>query len=140
MSLMHDEPQKGPSRWEQLTRRPKAAPKARNMARDKDRLYDNKLEAAYAEHLEADRQAGAISRWWPKPFKIRLANRCWYEADFLVQLLDGSLEIHETKGFMREDALLKLKFLTQTYPFSVVVVTKEKVRGGFSWKKVLFVP
>jgi hypothetical protein len=110
------------------------------MARDKNRLYDNKLESDYADHLEADRQANKIARWWPKPFKVRLANRCWYEADFLVQLLDGTLEIHETKGFMREDALLKLKFLVQTYPFPVWVIQKEKCQGGFAWKKTLFLP
>jgi hypothetical protein len=139
MSLLR-EPSSEPTRWEQLTRRPKAVPKARNMARDKDRLFDNKLEADYAEHLEAERQAGRIARWWPKPFKVRLANRCWYEADFLVQLPDGALEIHETKGFMRDDALLKLKFLVQTYPFNLVVITKGKVRGGYVWNEQPFLP
>lgn len=142
MSLLREEPaKKGPSRWEMLTSRPKAGPpKARNMAHDADRLYDNKLEAAYAEHLEADRQAGKILRWWPKPMKFRLANKCWYNADFMVQALDGSLAIHETKGFLREDAHLKLKFLTKEFPFPVVMIQKEKCKGGFIWKETLYTP
>jgi len=140
MTILPDKP--GPTRWEILTRRPKGtpAPRARDMARDKDRLYDNKLEAAYADYLEAQRQSGKIARWWPKPFKVRLANKCWYEADFMVQALDGALAIHEAKGFLREDAHLKLKFLAKEFPFPVVMIQKEKCRGGYIWKQTLYVP
>ena len=115
-------------------------PRARSMARDNDRLYDNKLEAEYAAHLEAERQVGKIEHWWAKPFKVRLANNCTYEVDFMVQELDGSIRVDETKGFMREDALLKIKFFVQLYPFPLWVITKEKCPGGYEWKRKLFVP
>jgi len=114
--------------------------KARSMARDKDRLFDNKLEEAYAKHLEADLQAGKILKWWVKPAKMTLANNCTLTPDFMIQDLDGSICFHETKGFMREDALLKLKFFVQIYPFDMYLITKEKVHGGYAWKKVLYLP
>lgn len=120
--------------------KPWQKPKARTMARDKDRLYDNKLEAEYAAHLEAERQAGKIDHWWVKPFKVRLANNCTYEIDFMVQELDGSIRMDETKGFVREDALLKMKFFVQLYPFPLWMITKEKCPGGYEWKRKLFVP
>lgn len=102
-------------------------------ASGEERLYDNELEAGYGAYLEAIRQAGKILHWWPKPFKIRLARACFYEADFLVQRLDGTLEIHETKGFMMEDAQIKLKMLTKDYPFRVLVVRRKK-GGIWEWE------
>ena len=53
--------------------------------------------------------------------------------DFLVQRLDGTLEIHETKGFMMEDAQIKLKMLTKDYPFRVLVVRRKK-GGIWEWE------
>lgn len=128
-----------PSRWAMLTKRPRPA-NVRSMAKDKSRLYDNKLEEAYAQHLTADQQSGKILNWWPKPAKFMLANNCGYTPDFMVQELDGSICFHETKGFLREDAHLKMKFFVQVYPFPLWLITKEKCPGGFSWKRVLYVP
>jgi hypothetical protein len=110
------------------------------MASDKDRLYDNDTERAYAMHLEAERQAGRIEHWWPKPAKFRLAKSDFYEPDFMVQMPDGLICVHETKGFMMEDALQKIKFFVQIYPFPLYVVTKDKARSGYSWKMSLFQP
>ena len=59
----------------------------------------NKLEAMYAAHLEALRRAGKIIFWRFESAKFRLADRTWYTPDFYIMRQDGTLEIHETKGF-----------------------------------------
>lgn len=137
MSLIFPEI-KPPSRQGRFSRF--ARGKTKDKAQDHDRLYDNKLEAEYAAHLEAERQAGKIRAWWPKPFSIRLSRRCRYELDFLVQTNSWELVIHETKGYMEDDALVKLRFVREEYPFRVFVVRKEKSRGGFEWALEEFTP
>ena len=37
---------------------------------------------------------------------------------------DGMLEVIETKGFMRDDAHVKLKLFAVLFPFKVTLVTK----------------
>lgn len=69
----------------------------------------NKSEQAYAHHLEARRIAGEITDWAYEPFTLHLAKATSYQPDFLVQLPDGTMEIHEVKawsakrGFLTED-------------------------------------
>lgn len=90
----------------------------------------NKLEQAYADELEMQRQRGEIELWKAHPFGLRLANKTFYHPDFLVMLTDGSLEIHETKGFMRDDANVKLKVAAAQFPFVFRLVKKK----GKTWK------
>lgn len=86
----------------------------------------NKLELAYSRLLEVEQQAGEIHRWWWDALALKLGHDCRYNTDFLVQRPSGLLEIHETKGFMRDDALVKLKVCAAMYPFTVVLVKREK--------------
>lgn len=94
----------------------------------------NTLEADYAAQLELEKRAGAITEYWFEPFNLRLAKDTFYRADFLVMLADGTLEIRETKGFMREDALIKLKIVAEKYPFRVLVVYRRLKKEGGGWR------
>jgi hypothetical protein len=50
--------------------------------------------------------------------------------DFAVMTASGVLEMHEVKGFMTEDANVKLKVAASQYPFVFRLVRKAK---GGAW-------
>jgi hypothetical protein len=76
----------------------------------------NKLEEAYMRQLDFLKTIGAVKSWKYESLKLRLAEGAWYTPDFFVELTDGVLEIHETKGFMREAAFVRLKVAAEQYP------------------------
>jgi hypothetical protein len=85
----------------------------------------NKLERRYAAHLAILKAAGEIHDWAFQPEKFRLANKgdaCFYTPDFRLLLNDGTVEFHDTKGFMEEDALIKIKWFVAAHPYPLVVV------------------
>ncbi len=86
----------------------------------------NRMEREWALVLEARRRAGQIARWDFQPVKLRLADRTFYEPDFRVIALDGTIEMHETKGFMEDDAAVKLKVAAEQHPYRFVLVRKLK--------------
>jgi hypothetical protein len=86
----------------------------------------NKLERAYSVELENQRLAGLISSWKFEAMKLRLANRTTYSPDFFVVLPDGRMEHHETKGFMRDDAHVKLKVAASQFPMFTFRLVKRK--------------
>lgn len=101
--------------------------KGRVQSHTPDRM--NALELAYAEHLLARMVDGDVVRFDFESLKLRLGPRCWYTVDFLVQRSDGSLEIHETKGHMRDDAAVKLRITEGLwYPFRLFVVRRKRER------------
>jgi hypothetical protein len=98
----------------------------------------NRTEAAYAEHLEARRRAGAIEWWKFESFRLRLAERTWYVPDFAVMIIDDArgswaLEFHEVKGFWRDDARVKIKVAAEAFPFRFLAVQKKRARDGGGW-------
>lgn len=84
----------------------------------------NKLEARYAAHLATLNWAGEILGFGFEEIKLKIgANRCWFTPDFHVIDLSGRLCFHETKGFMRDDARVKLQSAAKQYPqFRFVLV------------------
>ena len=91
----------------------------------------NLTEAAYGAELERKKFMGEVLRWWWQPLSLRLTFQengtgVYYRPDFLVQLPSLQLEIHETKGFMREDARDKLKLASSIYPFRFILVKRIK--------------
>ena len=94
----------------------------------------NKLEAEYAQLLGLLKHGGDILDWRYEPIKLRLAHKTFYTPDFLVIQPDG-FEFHETKGFMRDDAAVKLKVAAQLYPWFRFVLVK-KSKSGFSYKTI----
>lgn len=76
----------------------------------------NSDEKRYADLLEIRRIAGEV-RWWKyEAVSIRLAKRTFYRPDFLVQMADGSVEVHEVKGFWEDDARVKIKVAAEMFP------------------------
>ena len=97
----------------------------------------NKTEAAYARWLQSKVNDGTLAGWWFEGIKLRVADgTCWWSADFLVQGVDGSLEIHDVKGGPTEDdALVKSKVIATQFPFPVFEVRAGK--GGWKIESVV---
>jgi len=87
----------------------------------------NKTETEYAGMLEARKRAGELAWWAFEPFKIRLADRTFYDVDFGVMLSDGRLEVHEVKGgFITDDGRVKLKVAAEHFPAQFYLCQKVK--------------
>lgn len=86
----------------------------------------NGLEKEYAQRLEFLKQTGAVKHFEFESVKLNLGNRCWYTPDFFVINSNQEIEFHETKGFMTDDALVKLKACAAKFPFRFYLVKKEK--------------
>lgn len=92
--------------------------------------FKSKLEAEYAQMLEAQVRAGGIRSWQYEGITIKLADHVRFTVDFNVVGNDGSLSMIETKGFMREAARVRLLVAARMWPmFSWFLV--RKVRGAF---------
>jgi hypothetical protein len=91
----------------------------------------NKTEAAYDEHLSL-RHTGDIIWHKFEAVKLRLADNTFYTCDFRRAARVGVLEMHEVKGFMQDDANVKIKVAASIYPFRFKVVRKGKAACGTS--------
>ncbi len=94
----------------------------------------NKLEMKYARELELQKAAGIIQAYWYEGIKLRLADKTFYSPDFLVLMADNSLEVRETKGFMMEDANIKLKCAAEKFPFKFVLIKWQ--RGAWTSQEI----
>jgi hypothetical protein len=83
----------------------------------------NKTETAYAQVLEANKRSGAISEWFYEAVTFKLGPDCRYTPDFMVIDCTGVISFYETKGFMRDDALVKLKTFSKQFPFGLTLCT-----------------
>lgn len=88
----------------------------------------NKTEEAYGDHLSERQARGEIREYHFEAVKLRLAKNCTYTPDFMVISADGTVEMHEVKGFWRDDARVKIKVAAAQYPF-VFLAVKKKGRG-----------
>jgi hypothetical protein len=88
----------------------------------------NGTERRYAsEVLEVQRLAGEVLWWGFQSIKLRLADQTWYTPDFPVVLADCTLEFHEVKGgFIRDDAMVKLKVAAEDHPFRFVLAQRRR--------------
>jgi hypothetical protein len=100
----------------------------------------NKLERAFRDLvLEPAWVRGDLARYYREPVKLRLAGRTWYMPDFLVaecmEYPVMRLTLVEVKGFMRDDAAVKLKVAASLYPhFRWLLVRRERVAGWLAWE------
>ena len=86
----------------------------------------NKLETRYGQYLTLRKHAGEIMDWRYEAIKLRLAPKTYFTPDFCVWYPDGALEFLEVKGFMRDDAAVKLKTAAVLFPYHrFVLVTWE---------------
>jgi hypothetical protein len=93
----------------------------------------NKTEAAYASTLEARRFAGEVAWFKFEGVKLRLADNTFYTPDFAVMLADGTLEMHEVKGFWQDDARVKIKVASDLYPLKFIAVRLKLKKDGGGW-------
>ncbi len=91
----------------------------------------NKTEAAYDAHLAALMHIGQVIWYRFEGIKFRLADNTFLTVDFAVMMSDGRLEMHEVKGFMLDDANVKIKVAASIYPFVFKVIRKGK---GGTWQ------
>jgi hypothetical protein len=85
----------------------------------------NKTESRYAMMLELRKQAGEIIDYKYEPFKLVLAFNTLYIPDFLVVFKDH-FEIHEVKGFWRDDARVKIKVAARAFPWFRFIAVQYK--------------
>lgn len=90
----------------------------------------NKTETAYATRLGLLMHAGEIAWYKFEGVKLRLADNTFYSPDFVVMLADGTLEMHEVKGFWQDDARAKIKIAAELFPFRFIAIKK----GNGSWE------
>lgn len=99
----------------------------------KPQFYDpnkqNKLERDYGNYLHLLKMAEEIVDYRYEPMGLRLGFKTFYKPDFLVIKKDR-FEIHECKGFMRDDANVKLKVAAQAFPWFKFFLVR---RAGKSW-------
>jgi hypothetical protein len=94
----------------------------------------NKTEARYAELLEIRKRVGEIAWYAFEGITLKLGDDCRYTPDFAVMLACGEMEMHETKGFFRDDAKVKIKVAAQMFPFRFYLARWEK--SGFDVKEI----
>lgn len=93
----------------------------------------NKTEAAYAEHLKCI--TGTVVQWFKfEGVKLRLADNTFYTPDFAVMLTDGTMEMHEVKGYWQDDARVKIKVAADMYPFRFIAIKPRTAKAGGGWQ------
>jgi hypothetical protein len=83
----------------------------------------NGLERDYSAELGRRKLAGEIEEYFFECMTLKLADSTRYTPDFLVITKTG-LEAHEVKGFMREDAWVKLKVSAERFWFISFLLVK----------------
>ncbi len=101
--------------------------------------YDSKTEAAYADRLALMLAAKEIRLWIHHPFSLLLDNEpgkkpTRYTPDFLVEYIDGAIEIVEVKGFQRSRDVVRWKWAASRFGcFRWIMVQRE---GRCGWHVV----
>jgi hypothetical protein len=93
----------------------------------------NKTEARYAKYLETLKQAGEIQWYAFEGVKFRLADNTFYTPDFIVLCANGIIEAHEVKGFMTDDANVKIKVAASMYPVRFLLIREGKKEQKGQW-------
>lgn len=103
--------------------------------------FKSQLERDYAAHLDLRLKAGEVRRWVYEGVRLRIGWRrtkagklvaSYYTPDFHVQLTGGEIQLHETKGFMREAAAVRLAACAELYPYRIVLATRKSGAWEFS--------
>lgn len=94
----------------------------------------NKTEQEYEMYLESLKQSQKILWYTFEGVKFRLADNTFYTPDFSVMLSDGTIEIHEVKGFWTDDARVKIKVAADKYPFRFLAIKKKPKKSGGGWE------
>ena len=94
----------------------------------------NKTETAYAQELEARKNAKELLWYAFEGVTLKLADGCRYTPDFAVLMADVTIEMHEVKGYWTDDARAKIKVAADKFPFRFIAVYKRPKKDGGGWK------
>lgn len=86
----------------------------------------NRWESEYDQMLRLEFMAGEILDYGFQRITLKLGADCRYTPDFDVVRKDGTLELHEVKGFFRDDAKVKIKAAANKFKFVFILARKEK--------------
>lgn len=110
----------------------------------KDRTpFKSGPEKDYANYLELLKKGGEILEWWYEPIRLLIGWKrlksgemrgVYYTPDFMVQLPTYEIEFHETKGFKREAAMVRLSAAASSHPFRFRLVFGNGGKNGMDWK------
>jgi len=81
----------------------------------------NKTESMYSSELHMLQLAGMVAWFKFEAIKLRLADNTFFTPDFAVMLPSGEMQLHEVKGYMMDDANVKIKVAAEMYPFRFFV-------------------
>ena len=100
----------------------------------------NKTEQAFYDYLKAREDPGVPRTVLPpQSITLRIANGCRYTPDFVVAYhcpMREQVELvaYEVKGFMRDDAAVKIKVAATAFPWIAFhLVTKLPGGGAAGW-------
>lgn len=93
----------------------------------------NKTELAYQSELERRKVDGEVLWHRFEGVKLRLADNTFLTIDFAVMISDGTLEMHEVKGWWADDARAKTKIAASMYPFRFIAVKAKSKKDGGGW-------
>lgn len=88
------------------------------------------LEKRWAAALDARQTDGEVEWYGFECATLKLAGDTRYTPDFMVMLADGTLEFHETKGFMEEAAFVRIKVAADKFPFRFVLIRARSKKDG----------
>lgn len=144
MKITRDEALANPILKAALEGAPKAAQPAVLGAKAKGRTRKvpgqmNKLEQAYARHLEGEKQAGRVLEFYYEPMGLKIAPKTFWHPDFLVLTAGHFIELHECKGFMEDHANVKIKAVAAMFWWLTVKLVRRKPAregSGFDVREV----
>ena len=93
----------------------------------------NKTEQSYANYLSNLQAVGGILWHKFEGIKLRLADNTFFSPDFAVMMPDGQIHIKEVKGYMMDDANVKIKVASDQYPFRFFIVRARSKKDGGGW-------
>lgn len=97
----------------------------------------NGLEAEFSRELTRRVNAGELLWWKFEGITLKLAPDTRLTCDFATQFPGGEIVLYETKGFMRDDANVKLKVASEAFPFRIIVVYKRAKKDGGGFEEVV---
>lgn len=110
-------------------------PKARGRTARRQAGQMNKMEAEYREYLRPRLNVGEILAIDYERITFKLADDTRYTPDFFLLMADGTIELHEVKGFLEDDAWVKIKVAAEQHPwFTFRLVRKQAKKHGGGWE------
>lgn len=96
----------------------------------------NKTEQKMADELAIELAAGTILWWAFESITLKLAHDTRLTPDFAILWPDGSLELRDTKGFMEEDAAVKMRVAADKFWMFRFTIWEPAKGGGWKAKDV----